>query len=111
DAKEALIIARRGLELSDEVKFMVGSINAETMVGHLLRLDGDLRQSRQHLSRALDLARETADSRLCAEVGIEFCRLLLDDGDETGMRALLEETAQWSAQAEDPLLHGQFARL
>ncbi|HCS60018.1 MAG TPA: hypothetical protein DIW46_01270 [Microbacterium sp.] len=111
DRDAALTIARRGLELSNEVNFMIGTVNAETMIGQLLRLGGDLEKSREHLSRALDLARKTTDTRLCAEVGIELCRLLLDEGDDAGLRALLEETGQWSAQAEDPLLHGQFARL
>lgn len=111
DRGTALQEARRGLQLAGDVGFTIGSINAETMIGQLLRLDGDLAGAREHLPKALEMARKTTDARLCAEVGIELCRLLLDEGDESGLRALLDETARWSAQAEDPLLHGQFARL
>src|SRR5690606_38341422 len=88
DRGTALQEARRGLQLAGDVGFTIGSINAETMIGQLLRLDGDLAGAREHLPKALEMARKTTDARLCAEVGIELCRLLLDEGDESGLRAL-----------------------
>lgn len=107
----ALTIARQALQLSEEVNFNLGEINAETMIGKLLRLNADLTGARVHLTHALDMARKTADARLCAEVAIEMCRLLLDERDDPALHDLLAETGRWAQQAEDPLLHGQFAQL
>lgn len=108
---ESLLTARRGLELARAVNFRIGWVNCECIIGHLLHRRGELVDARSHLTTALDMARATDDPRLCAEVGIRFCRLLVDDGHGDELPTLLDEVDRWCAQTEDTVLQGQFAIL
>jgi len=108
---DSLATARRGLELSKAVNFRIGWINGECIIGHLLHRRGEMVDARAHLTRALDMARETDDPRLCAEVGVRFCRFLADEAGGDELRTMLTEVSRWCAQTEDPVLQGQFALL